>query len=466
MDFSRPLRGWDGFGVNYVEAAQTRDYKADPQEYGGMSTLPEADRQKVLDLVFGAEGLRPGLLKMFLDCWHQPEPGPGYDRGPLVLTTSAYDHESTTKWMRLFAREGLARTRARGGDLAVIVTLYGPPAWMTRQKFVRGRDLDPAMKAECAKYMVAWAKFLRESEGLPVRFISLHNEGEDWTRWPADGSTADSPRHDYNLYWPPEQVVEFLKLVRRLLDAHGMNDVGVTPGETTNWYRFAEWGYARAVADDAEALRGLGLITSHGFFGPQPGRWFGDWRSAGVDILREKRPELHAWVTSTSWRRMDVFFVNEIRSNIYSAKVNGLIPWAAVQQSSKWVGGDPNPGTAVRVDDAGRFKVEAGYHFYKQVSRAGQPGMAVAEVQSNDSEAGLIGFAARGTKNPDAVVVLNLSDKAKELRLEVRGTASRRFMAWRTSPKEQYAPAGEFEVREGFIGYAAPGGSVTTFFGR
>jgi hypothetical protein len=32
VDFSRPIRPWDGFGVNYVEACQTRDYAAEPQD--------------------------------------------------------------------------------------------------------------------------------------------------------------------------------------------------------------------------------------------------------------------------------------------------------------------------------------------------------------------------------------------------------------------------------------------------
>ena len=44
VDFSKVIREWDGFGVNYVEAAQTRDYHAAPQEYGGFSLLSEADR--------------------------------------------------------------------------------------------------------------------------------------------------------------------------------------------------------------------------------------------------------------------------------------------------------------------------------------------------------------------------------------------------------------------------------------
>lgn len=125
---------------------------------------------------------------------------------------SFYDHTTTTRWMRYFTIQGLAKTRSWGGELKIIVTLYGPPAWMTKQQFIRGRDLDPAYKLECAKYMISWARYLRDVERLPVKYISLHNEGEDWMRWPLDGSTADAPRHDYNLYWPPEQVVDFLRV--------------------------------------------------------------------------------------------------------------------------------------------------------------------------------------------------------------------------------------------------------------
>ena len=39
VDFSRKLRTWDGFGVNYVETCQTYDNVKNPQDYGGFSTL-------------------------------------------------------------------------------------------------------------------------------------------------------------------------------------------------------------------------------------------------------------------------------------------------------------------------------------------------------------------------------------------------------------------------------------------
>lgn len=462
VDFSKPVRQWDGFGVNYVETAQTRDYTADPQEYGGFSLLKESGRQQIIDLIFSADGLKPGLLKMFLDPFHEPE---NDNDDPYTLDMSKFDHETTTKWMRYFAREGLKKTREHGGDLTIVTTLYGPPAWTTQQGFVRGRDLNPARKEEVAEYLISWAKYLRSREGLSVKWLSLHNEGEDWVRWPKDGSTADRPSHDYNMYWPPEQVADFLSFMPEMLAKHGLKDVGVTPGETTNWLRFHEWGYAGTIADDPRAVRGLGLITSHGFVGFGPSRWFADWRSTGNDILRERKPGLHSWVTSQSWGKMDADFINVIRGNIYVAKVNGIIPWAAVQRPAKWVGGDPNPGTAINVSEDGEFTVQPGYYYYKQVSRAGQSGMSVANVLSNDTELGLIAFARGKTKHPDAFIVINLSKVDKKAEIQVRGSAAKTWTAWRTSPSEKYAGIGPHSLTAGVLTYSAPARSVTTFYG-
>ncbi|MFN2286622.1 MAG: hypothetical protein ACK2UQ_19555 [Anaerolineae bacterium] len=466
VDFSKKIRDWDGFGVNYVEAAQTRDYAVDPQEYGGFSLLTETERQEIIALIFGEDGLKPGVVKMFLDSFHQAEPGTGYALNDPRIDLDAYDHETTTHWMRYFVREGLKTTRARGDDLDILVTLYGPPGWMTLQRIVRGRDIDPTLKTEVAKYLVSWAKFLREKEGFPVHYVSVHNEGEDWVRWPEDG-TEGGLNHDYNMYWPPELVTEFMKLIPPILKTNGMEDVTPTPGETSNWFRFSEWGYADALADDDAAMAGLGLITSHGFRGnPNPGRWYGDWRSLGTDILRAQRPDLHAWVTSTSWAKMDAVFVNEIYNNIYCAKVNAIIPWACVQRPGKWVGGDPNPGCAFRVYDDGHYEVMPGYDFFKQVSRAGQPGMAVARVVSNNSGINLIAFADNGSGNPDAFVVINVTGEAVTLNVKVDGSASTIFSAYRTSPTESYVSLGDFALQESYIACNAPAGSVTTFFGK
>lgn len=455
VDFSRQLRPWDGFGFNYVELPQSMDYDTDPQEYGGFSLLTEAERQTICDLVFGEDGLKPGIVKMFFDPFQQKEPG-----GP-------FDHKRTTKWMRYFVREGLKRARAQGDDLTVFTTLYGPPAWATKQKFLRGRDLDPTQKYNLANYIIAWVKYLREEEGFPVRYLSLHNEGEDWMRWPADGKSGNiGDGHDYNMFWPPEQVVDFIKFMRPMLDAKGLSDVGIAPGECTNWYRFSHWGYADAIAQDEGALNNLGIVMSHGFYSGRYGRWFGEHRSVGIDVLRAKRPDLHSWVTSTSWSKMDADNLKEMHGNMYTAKVNAIVPWAGIQRPAKWVGGDPNPGSAFSVAEDGTYKIRRGYYYYKQICRAGQPGMGVAWTMAMDSEVAIMAFSRNGTKHPDAFVVVNIGTKDKKISVEVKGSEGKDFAAYRTSDdKDRYKDLGHYTlVDNDRLPYKAPARSATTFF--
>ncbi|MFP4622513.1 MAG: hypothetical protein ACLFM7_14480, partial [Bacteroidales bacterium] len=226
VDFTKQIRPWDGFGFNYVETSQTTDYQDWPQDYGGFSLLDEQEKKQIIDLVFGKDGLKVGLMKMFLDPWHQNSPD------------TTFDHTATTANMREFVRRGLEKTQQRDASLEIVTTLYGPPAWATQQKFLRGRGLDPSMKDELANYMIDWIKFLREEEEYPVKYLSLHNEGEDWKRWPKDGSDGNiGTGHDYNLFWPPQQVIEFLEYLPEKLKEAGLGDVGITPGETTGWFR-------------------------------------------------------------------------------------------------------------------------------------------------------------------------------------------------------------------------------------
>jgi O-glycosyl hydrolase len=462
VNFSHTLQDWDGFGFNYVETAHTFDLQEFNQEYGGFSLLDKNEKQEIIHLVFGEEGLKVGVVKMFLGSNHQKEAG-----GP-------FDHHSTTENMRYFVREGLKLTRSQGRDLEIITTLYGPPGFTTKQKVNRGRDLDPAFRDDVADYMVDWVRFLREEENFPVKYLSLHNEGEDWRRWNQQGITVDEG-HDYNLYWPPEQVTDFVKLMPGKLREAGLYDVAVTPGETTNWYRFGTWGYVEAFLQDEEAMNKLGLITSHGFYSGNYGRWFGEHKSAGIDRLRQRRPELHAWVTSISWSNMDAYNIKEMHGNIYTAKVNAIIPWAGIQRPPHWVGGDPNPGSAFTVGEDGTYTVRPGYYFYKQITRAGQPGMKVAEASAMDSETAIIAFASNGTGNPDAFIVTNIHKDRQQIAVSVHGTKATAFEAFRTTKapgseldetQENYKALGNFEVKGGRLVFQAPAGSVTTFFAK
>ncbi len=269
------------------------------------------------------------------------------------------------------------------------------------------------------------------------------------------------------MYWTPELVAEFMPLLRRVLDANGLYDISPTPGETTNWTRFHQWGYAETLAEDEKAMGVMGLITSHGFFdGKAYGRGYGDHRSTGNDVLRNKKPELHSWVTSTSWAQMDVDFINQVYGNIYSAKVNSIIPWALIQRPSQWVGGDPNPGCAFYVGDKGNLEVHKGYWFYRQVSRIGMPGMHVARAFSTATESPIIAFSGDGTPHSDAFTILNVSKDKITFDIKIEGSRISEFNCFRTSFNENGISLPNVSINNGYITYTLAPRSVTTFVGK
>ncbi len=342
VNFDHTLRPWHGCGVNYGEACQTRDYQLFQQDYSGFSFATPETKATIMEMVFGADGLRPGLTKLFLDPFHEGLAIEDNDNDdPYDINLDGYDHRTTTENMRYFNREGLQMMKAWGGDLVALATLYAPAPWMTQQKYILGRDLDPELKPEVAEYMASWAKFLREVEGIPVNYISFHNEGDAYYRWPRDGSNPGEDHRDYNTYWTPQQVAEFLKITRKVLDANGLEEVGLSPGETQTWYRFDQWGYASAIVHDQEALANLDLMTSHSFAyleGLQS-VYYGDYRSIGQDLIQAHKEGVPVWVTSRPWTE-GADFIENIRRDIYESKANGIIPWAPISGANQWLEAD------------------------------------------------------------------------------------------------------------------------------
>lgn len=469
--FDCPLRPWHGFGVNYVQSAQTRDYALYQQDYSGFSFANEDNRQKVMEMIFGEDGLRPGLTKLFLDPFHEGMIKEGNDnQDPIKIKLDGYDHTSTTEWIRYFNREGLRMMKEWGGSFTSISTLYSPAPWMTIQKYILGRDADPAERYEIAEYMVSWAKYLIEIEGIPVKYISFHNEGDAYYRWPRDGSNPGEDHRDYNMYWPPEQVVDFLKITREVLDANDMHDIGLAPGETQTWYRFDQWGYARAIADDPQALENLDLMTSHSFANTDiPNSvYYGDYRSIGQDLIHRYKPEVPVWITSMPWTE-GPDFVDNMRRDIYECKANGLIPWALIAGEKEWMGskGEYNDGSmdkAFLIWKDGSMEVSDRYYYYKQVSRAGQPGMLVAEVITLDPALGAMAFKGSDSVHQDAFVLVNKSNEQKQLTINIHGSECKDFRVYRTCEGENFLDLGLKSPHEGVMIYDCPARSVTTFF--
>jgi hypothetical protein len=163
---------------------------------------------------------------------------------------------------------------------------------------------------------------------------------------------------------------------------------------------------------------------------------------------------------------MGVDFIRMVHENIYSAGINAIIPWAGIQHPAAWIDGDPNPGCAFRVNADGSYEVLKGYYFYKQLTRAGHRGMAVVKTGLANPQAHLIAFAGNGSGHPDAFVLTsNIYIWSLPIRIELNGTDSKRFKAFRTSEDgtERFKEIGLFEVVDGSIIYDPPRGTTTTF---
>ncbi|MFC1569241.1 hypothetical protein ACFL4L_03335 [bacterium] len=121
----------------------------------------------------------------------------------------------------------------------------------------------------------------------------------------------------------------------------------------------------------------------------------------------------------------------------------------------------------IRINPAGNYEVRRGYYFYKQITRAGQPGMAVVRTWQEDSEIAIIGFAGNGTLNSDTFVVANLfKEGGKPVEINLLGTEAKLFEAYQTTEDmtNKYTYIGDFEVKNGKVICNTIAGSVTTFF--
>jgi hypothetical protein len=314
--------------------------------------------------------------------------------------------------------------------------------------------------------MASFVDYVRTSDDLPVTALSLHNEGEDWTRWHDDGvDHPDLQHHDYNAYWSPQTVAQFMPLLRSFLDQNRMTQVLVSPGEPTNWYRFDKYGYTHALCANPAALQALGLITSHSFACLKTGAWFSDYRSSAMQRIAAHRPGIHSWVTSCSFHNMDAYFGWDMINNIYAAGVNGIIPWALIQNHSLWDNGDPNPGCAISVDGAGGYTIEQGYYVLKHFSRAGRAGMQVVDTSSNDSQVSVVAFGANDTPHRNSCVLVNTSDThSRSLSLQCDGIQADTARIYRTTREQCWQELTVQKFANNSTELTLPPNSITSCF--
>jgi hypothetical protein len=115
---------------------------------------------------------------------------------------------------------------------------------------------------------------------------------------------------------------------------------------------------------------------------------------------------------------------------IYDVGCNGLIPWATLHHdyesdklsppATKRVGSNANSPIKT---NGGQVEVTKAYYHYKQLTRAGQPGMGVASVTGDDSMMTAVAFAAQVDSASNAFVLINRDTQARDIWVAIAGDA-------------------------------------------
>jgi hypothetical protein len=456
VDFSKKIRLWDGFGVSITNSNCRKPDLTSSIFSHSTSIMPEFDQKKNAELLFGSGGLRLRIIKTFLNSTEQKQENIKYSESDPVDTNdisfTPLDNRTDD-----FCKSAMAVSSQWGGSLQMLCTFTNPPAWMTKQKVIGGKDLEPSHRVDYARTMISGLKYLVERH-YPIQYLSMHYHGEDWESWYEDGKTTNC--NLFSLYWPPEQVVDFIKLLRRMLDKNGLTNIGVTPGEIGGWLRFVDWGYSNAILEDPVAMESVGLLTSTSLVTNSNTNNLLIVNSSGIDEIREKRADIHAWFTALHPSIPDPFYLMQIRNLIYNSKVNAIILGDAHDLSC---GVFDNSSVPDSINN--RFSVSEPYHYLKLLCRAGQPGTTICQAACNTKGASLIGFSGNTTKNHDTFIIINASEFEYNLPIEIRGSANGVFSVFRTSSFEKYQNLGNVHVKEGKIHFKAIPFSATAFYG-
>lgn len=183
-------------------------------------------------------------------------------------------------------------------------------------------------------------------------------------------------------------------------------------------------------------------------------------------MLRAKQPEMRGWITSATWGKMDINFPVYIHNHIYRSGANAYIPWAAVQRHSQWVGGDPNPGTAILVDDNAKWSIQRGYYIYKHFCPVGKAGMDVAAVESESYDVQVTAFSSAKTGNPDAAILANKGDTSQTVKLRMTGAKAGEFSCVLTDDDRTYEKQPDRKMEDGAMTVEMPEQGIMTLMAK
>lgn len=163
IDHSRTFQSMLGFGGTLTDGS-----------VAAINLLPEEQRQRLLDELFGVqgEGMGATVLRLSIGASDLSERAYTYNDAP--LPDPELEHFSLAP-----AREQLIpllkAIRQRNERLVLMATPWSAPAWMKDNRSLIGGQLQPEYFPVYAAYLVKYLTGFRD-EGLPIDYLTVQNE--------------------------------------------------------------------------------------------------------------------------------------------------------------------------------------------------------------------------------------------------------------------------------------------------
>ena len=302
-------------------------------------------------------------------------------------------------------------TAAAGGQLALFVSPWSPPAWMkTNGDVLHGGKLKPEYRAAWAEHYVKFIKAY-EQRGVPVWGLSVQNEAMANQPWESCLYTAEDERDFIKGYLGP-----------------ALAKGGLGGKKLIAWDHNRDQMYQRAstILDDPEAAKYVWGIGYH---------WYETWTTSTMLFDNERRvheafPNTNLLFTEGCKEKFDLAKIDDwtlgekyghSMINDFNAGTVGWTDWNVLLDET---GGPNHVGNfcfAPIIGDtkAGKLVYTSAYYYIGHFSKFIRPGAKRIISSSNRDWLQTTAF-----RNPDgklAVVVMNSGDKPQEFQLWIKG---------------------------------------------
>jgi glucosylceramidase len=368
--------------------------------------LPRESRDRLLEAYFDAEkGIGYSLARTHINsCDFSSESYAYADRpGDTELRSFTLEHDRRHRLP--FIKAALARS-----PLKVYASPWSPPAWMkTNGNMLQGGTLRPGYRDAWARYFV---RFVEEygKEGVPIWGITVQNEPMATQTWESCLFTAEEERDFVRDHLGPALEKAGLSRLKLMIWDHN---------------RGILYQRAKVVYDDPRAAR---FVWGAGF------HWYVGDHFDNVRLVHDAWPEKHLLFTEGTPASYDPAAVEDWKwAEVYARSMlhdfnNWACGWTDWNVLLDERGGPNHVGNfclaPVHGDTrSGKLTFAASYFAIGHFSKFVRPGARRVAATTNDDDLLATAFA-----NPDGrvvTVVLNASDKDKDLALWMDGRAAR-----------------------------------------